>query len=247
MAVSGNPYATLKKALASTLKDQERTRNAMAKTVKVLLKEQFTAGINPYGVPQPQTKRGKPGLVSKHLPNAIKVTPTISGVAGVGELKDSRGKKAGRAATPRAASRQWLTAHQEGHVFPARESRGHRLFFNPSGQALRRARTQPGKLKPGEKSMLKRGGNVTRTLGLKLKRTKRVVIGEREYFWQLSRTESKLRGYSVKARAHTVKSRVLPRRMIYPMPNLGARWGNALKVAIDEVLKRQLEKNVKSG
>jgi hypothetical protein len=115
------------KALARNLRDladpkgraQQEISREIVREVRGLLREQFAAGVGPYGM-WPLTVRGKPALVSRKLPQDFRGEPVPGGV---------RFWWGGRA--------RWIRAHHEGHVFPARQAGGQSLFFNEKGQLLR--------------------------------------------------------------------------------------------------------------
>jgi len=229
MPVSGNPYGVLRKALQKTLREKLEVHKAVAVAVKELLTDQFAYGIDPYGKPQPPAKRRFTGLVSEKLPRAIKVTPDANGVAGVGELKSSgvsrRRAAQGKVAPPPRPRRQWLMAHQKGHVFPARTVEGQRRFFDAKGKRVAAARF---------KALTSKAG-------------RRVTIGAREAYWQESKNRARLKGRILNVRRHTIRARVLVPRLIYPEPKMGARWGKHLKDTVGEVLGKRLQRNVERG
>jgi hypothetical protein len=116
------------RALARSLRDladpsgraQAEITREVVREVRGVLKEQFAAGVGPYGM-WPLTTRGRQALVSRKLP------------------QDFRGE--GIPGGARFWSRvPWLRAHHEGHVFPARAGGGQSLFFNEGGRLLRLGR-----------------------------------------------------------------------------------------------------------
>lgn len=103
--------------------------------VKGLLKEEFATGEGPYG-PWQNTVRGRQALQSRKLPQAFKSEIGPSG------LRYSAKSK-----------RDLLTAHQEGHEFPARQRAANQqyLTFNSKGKLIKnsRALNKKGELKRG--------------------------------------------------------------------------------------------------
>lgn len=93
--------------------------------VKGLLVGQFSAGIGPDGAPWKDTVRGKPALVSRRLPAAFLSRIDQGAVRFVGWVK-----------------RQWLEAHQFGHVFKTRAvaDRANVLRFSKRGKLISQAR-----------------------------------------------------------------------------------------------------------
>lgn len=83
-------------------KAQQEIARAVAREVKGVLRQEFTDGEGPEGKWAP-TVRGKPALESRKLPNAFTWRFDRGVLRFVGRVK-----------------RDWLTAHQEGHEFPAR-------------------------------------------------------------------------------------------------------------------------------
>jgi len=216
MPVSGNPYSTLRRAFQKTVSERQQVTRAMAKVIKDVIGEQFAAGIDPYGRQQPELKGGGEAFVSEKLGRAIKLTPRPDGVEGVGELKASKG---------RDSRRQWLDAHQKGHVFPPRQVSGGRQAFNAKGE----------RVKLGQ--LARQAKNATR----------RVTVGQREAYWQERKRTSRFRGHLVHVRSHRIGERVLRVRLIYPDQGVGARWGGRIKGAISEALSKQLSRNVERG
>jgi len=229
MSVSGNPYGVLKRALRRTIAEKLEVHRAVAVAVKGLIVDQFNFGIDPYGKSQPWAKGKGSGLMSTKLGRAIGVKPDATGITGIGELKSSgqsrRRKAQGKPAPPPRPRRQWLNAHQEGHVFPPRTVQGQRRFFDAKGKRV----------------------SAPRFKALATKSTRRVTIGAREDYWQETKNRARLKGRILNVRAHSIRQRVLPVRLIYPVNRLGDRWGGAIKAVVAEVRKKQLLRNVERG
>lgn len=229
MPVSGNPYGVIRRALQRTVADQLAVHKAVAVTVKELIVDQFGFGIDPYGNYQPPSKGKFSGLMSAKLGRAITVKPDATGITGVGELKSSgisrRRKAKGKAPPPARPRRQWLNAHQEGHVWAPKQVDGQRRFFDNKGKRV----------------------HATRFNALTAKASRRVTIGAREAYWEEQKNRSNRRGSILNVRSHSIRERVLTPRLIYPVRRLGDRWGGAIKAAITEVRSKQLQRNVERG
>lgn len=253
MPVSGNPYGVLKRALRRTVSEKLEVHRAVAATVKELIVDQFGFGIDPYGKSQPWSKGKASGLMSTKLGRAIGVKPDATGITGIGELKSSgisrRRKAQGKAAPPARPRRQWLNAHQEGHVWPPRTVEGQRRFFDAKGKRVHATRFR-ALVTEGERERvvsswwgLRKQRKVIRRAGA----SRRVVVGQREAYWEERKNRSVLKGTILNVRSHTIRERVLRPRLIYPVGRLGDRWGNAIKATIAEVRGKQLRRNVERG
>lgn len=103
--------------------------------IKGLLKAEFATGQGPYGSWQ-VTARGRQALESRKLPQAFTSEITASGLRFVGKTK-----------------RDFLTAHQEGHEFPARQRAANQQFltFDKRGRLIKnsRALNKKGQVKRG--------------------------------------------------------------------------------------------------
>jgi len=102
--------------------------------VKGLLKEEFASGKGPYGSWRP-TVRGRQALQSKKLPQAFK-----SEIGPTGLRYSAKSK------------RDLLTAHQEGHEFPARKRAANQQFLTfKNGKLIKnsRALNKKGEVKRG--------------------------------------------------------------------------------------------------
>jgi len=229
VSVSGNPFRVLKNAINRVAKERREVAVAMTAAVKGLIEDQFGFGLDPDGKPQPFAKNKASGLMSTKLARAIKLSADANGIEGLGELKASgisRKRKAqGKAPPPQRPRRQWLNAHQKGHVFPAKSVEGQRRFFDAKGKRI----------------------SAPRFKALTMKATRRVTIGAREAYWQESKNRSRLRGRILNVRSHRIGERVLVIRRIYPEPKLGARWGGRLQEAVSTTLGKQLQRNVERG
>jgi hypothetical protein len=89
--------------------------------VKALIAEEFTRGVAPDGSTWAPTKRGKPALISRKLPNAFASRIDRGVVRFIAK-----------------STRDLLVAHQHGHVFPARQVGEHKqyLSFNSKGKLV---------------------------------------------------------------------------------------------------------------
>lgn len=103
--------------------------------VKGLLRQEFASGSGPYGAWRP-TVRGRQALQSKKLPQAF-----TSEIGPTGLRYSAKSK------------RDLLTAHQEGHEFPARSVAANKQFltFNRGGKLIKssRALNKKGEVKRG--------------------------------------------------------------------------------------------------
>lgn len=103
--------------------------------VKKLLKQEFATGEGPYG-PWQKTARGRQALQSKRLPTAFKSTIGPSGLRYVAKSR-----------------RDFLEAHQQGHIFPARHREANKQFltFNKFGRLIKnsKALNKKGKVRAG--------------------------------------------------------------------------------------------------
>lgn len=98
-------------------KPQRDVGRQVVREVRVELREQFGGGFGPYGAWE-KTKRGRPALLSRKLPQDFRGKTVPGGVKFTTRIP-------------------WLRAHHEGHVFPAHQTGGQPLFFNERGRLLR--------------------------------------------------------------------------------------------------------------
>lgn len=132
--------ARLKRALVSIAKPDGTGRTELLTPVqgevKGLISEEFAQGIGPDGNPWKETRRGKPALISRRLPNAF-------------------GSRIDRGIVRFVAktTRDLLNAHQKGHEFPARSIKAQTNFssFNSKGKlvAARRIFKKDGTVRRG--------------------------------------------------------------------------------------------------
>jgi hypothetical protein len=124
-------------ALAQSMRDLATgapIARELEREVKSLLKEEFAAGVGPYGDWQ-ETKRGKQALLSRKLPQAFKSEFQPNG------LRFSA-----------KTSRDLLVGHQEGHTFPARQVAANKQFLtfkNGKLVKLSRALNKRGEVRRG--------------------------------------------------------------------------------------------------
>ena len=97
---------------------RDKIARAVVVEVRGVLREQFGNGTSPDGTPWQVTKRGKPALLSKKLPQDFAGVPTDVGASFFSRVP-------------------WLKAHHDGHVFPARTQV---LTFNQKGKLARRSK-----------------------------------------------------------------------------------------------------------
>lgn len=95
-----------------------------------VIRAEFAEGIGPDGTSWQRTVRGGQPLFSKVLPHAFESR------AEGGELRYVAYTK-----------RDFLTAHQFGHTFPARVGGGNSLFFDEKGRALKQGKLSGSRIK----------------------------------------------------------------------------------------------------
>ena len=118
--------------------------------VRGVLHEQFAKGIGPDGSAWKATKRNRPALISKKIPNSVGFYAVEKGVGFKMRI-------------------DWLEAHHRGHTFPARSGGGQKLRFTAKGKldtagrfAKRTAGAEIGYEKDGYRSFVKAVGKKRR-------------------------------------------------------------------------------------
>lgn len=96
---------------------QKSVLRPAARRVQARISHQLGAGVGPDDAPQAPRKDGRPGLASRKIGAAVRVTVVAGGIAG-------------------SSSIDWLEAHQKGHEFPQRQHEGQKLTFNRRGRLL---------------------------------------------------------------------------------------------------------------
>lgn len=99
----------------------------IAKNIKDTLKEEFSQGEGPYGA-WLRTVRGRTALLSRKLPQAFAF-------------------RADNFVLKFFLRVPWLTAHQTGYKFSARQAKSQSLFFNEEGRLLKLGRLNGARLK----------------------------------------------------------------------------------------------------
>jgi hypothetical protein len=101
---------------------QREVGRQVVREVRGVLREQFAEGTGPYGTWE-RTKRGRPALVSRKLPQDFRGSTIPGGVKFTSRVT-------------------WLRAHHQGHTFPAQQvaAQSRFLTFDKRGRLIRRSR-----------------------------------------------------------------------------------------------------------
>ena len=207
MGMRGN-FAGLKKLqreFAGLARKQGAEQTAMARAVtqklRPLIKEQFAKGVGPDGAPQERTKRGKPGLVSRKLGSGIRFAPIPGGL---------------RISAPTQHLDDILGAHQNGHVYSARQSQGGFQFRGKTGKLISRSKFLRA-VRDAQATHSRGSWRYSKQVGKKTR-----FVGER-----------------AKIAPHRVGARVLPPRHIVPAKGepMPPRWVSAIQAGLREFLR----------
>lgn len=100
---------------------RQRVMLAVKPQIIGVLRDQFSRSIDPDETDWQETSRGRPALLSrsKQLPNSFAIRVDQGVLAGISRIP-----------------RDWLRAHHEGHVFPARTTKSSVMRFNSKGRLI---------------------------------------------------------------------------------------------------------------
>jgi hypothetical protein len=163
------------------------------------IRMETTISADPNASPWPRTKQGDQALQGKQIPSSFSVQVIPSGIAGKSEI-------------------DWLEAHQQGHVWPARQAEGGLLYTDVNSRKF-----------------------LSRTRRLALYRNSKAESVDTD------RGSLIVRNYKYKTallaamhryEEHTVGQRVLPERKLVPEGGaLGVIWADQINRAADRGLR----------